>query len=165
MAWHRFLFTNVHPKQSLRYSLFSRKRKLCSGNDKRNNENANIISKKTGDQVEKKEITQIDSFSLSSRAKYLQEQFESIDGYKLQKDIEFVRDKVKKKAKQEFDNIFPAERLQAFKEQSEQSNLVMDSKWWCWNLALACVPGLLLAAICESLRPALDRDMEKSMEK
>ena len=37
----------------------------------------------------------------------------------------------------------------------------MESKWWCWNLPLACVPGLLSAAVCESLRPALDRIMKE----
>ena len=39
--------------------------------------------KKDWGQVEKKEITENDSFSLSWRAKYLQQQFESVEGYKL----------------------------------------------------------------------------------
>jgi hypothetical protein len=36
----------------------------------------------------------------------------------------------------------------AFAER-EKVGPVMDHNWWLWNLALACVPGLMVAAICK----------------
>lgn len=29
------------------------------------------------------------------------------------------------------------------------NSVVMDRKWWIWNLAMACIPGVLVACICE----------------
>ena len=34
-------------------------------------------------------------------------------------------------------------------EERMRNSVVMDRKWWIWNLALACLPGILIACVCE----------------
>mmetsp|Transcript_8587 Transcript_8587/g.9909 ORF Transcript_8587/g.9909 Transcript_8587/m.9909 type:complete len:488 (-) Transcript_8587:174-1637(-) len=34
-------------------------------------------------------------------------------------------------------------------EQRMAKTIVMDLKWWTWNIALACVPALLIMSVCE----------------
>ena len=57
--------------------------------------------KKFWGQVEKKEITQNDSFHYLRELNMYKGNLKSVDGYKLHSIIEFARDKVKQKAKQE----------------------------------------------------------------
>jgi len=45
--------------------------------------------------------------------------------------------------------------------QRERRAVVMDSKWWCWNIAMACTPGVLIALVCKCYKS----DMEEFYRK
>ena len=45
--------------------------------------------------------------------------------------------------------------------QRERQAVVMDSKWWCWNIAMACTPGVLIALVCRCYKS----DMEEFYRK
>lgn len=45
--------------------------------------------------------------------------------------------------------------------QRERQAVVMDSKWWCWNIAMACTPGVLIALVCRCYK----NDMEEFYRK
>jgi hypothetical protein len=45
--------------------------------------------------------------------------------------------------------------------QRERQAVVMDSKWWCWNIAMACTPGVMIALVCRCYKS----DMEEFYQK
>lgn len=45
--------------------------------------------------------------------------------------------------------------------QMEQRKLVMDKKWWMYNLFLSCVPGILVLVVCEYHRSEMVEYYEK----
>lgn len=46
-------------------------------------------------------------------------------------------------------------------EEQRKNAVVMDRTWWMWNLALACVPGVIIACICEYYQPEMEQYYEK----
>ena len=129
-------------------------------NTRKSNKKSSIKGHKT-ESIE----TSDEHLSLSSKVKGLQEKLEAIDENKLQKKVESWRRNVKKTVAQGFNNIFPATRLQHFREQQQKQGLEMDRDWWIRNIAWACTPPLLLAVVCELLKPSMEKDMERIYSK
>lgn len=53
-------------------------------------------------------------------------------------------------------------------EQQLQKAVVMDGKWWLWNMALSCMPGVFVICICEYYRGEMKdyyKRMNMTMEK
>mmetsp|Transcript_11684 Transcript_11684/g.15249 ORF Transcript_11684/g.15249 Transcript_11684/m.15249 type:complete len:347 (+) Transcript_11684:244-1284(+) len=118
-------------------------------------------------EVDNAEVERIEK-SISSKVKSVVETIESsadaIDEKKLQSQLNFFRESVKKNVKKNFETAFPmSERWKDFQKfKDSETDLVMDRTWWTWNLAMACVPALLLAAFCEYKRPEAERELAKA---
>lgn len=137
--------------------------------------NSSTVKSPNDNKKEGKKSTEVDNAeteriekSISSKLKSVVETIENsadaIDEKKLQSQLNFFRESVKKNVKKNFETAFPmSERWKAFQKfKDSDTDLVMDRTWWTWNLAMACVPALLLAAFCEYKRPEAERELAKA---
>jgi len=106
--------------------------------------------------------TLLENTNIRKNMKTIGEHVKHVDENKLQKDVMAFQKNVQKKLSDEFEIRFPSvsERWKLIRDSANERGVIMDEFWWKWNIALALMPVIIIAIICESMKPEMEEYYE-----
>mmetsp|Transcript_2619 Transcript_2619/g.3789 ORF Transcript_2619/g.3789 Transcript_2619/m.3789 type:complete len:391 (-) Transcript_2619:229-1401(-) len=106
--------------------------------------------------------TILENTNIRKNMKTIGEHVKHVDENKLQKDVMAFQKNVKKKLSDEFEIRFPSvsERWKLIRDSANERRVIMDDFWWKWNIAIALMPVIIIAIVCESMKPEMEEYYE-----